>query len=113
MASLSAFQAAKISWLTVAEGCLVACMADILVETDNLPAMQATKQPSATVNQEIFAAWEALNDADGFTPYMDYATPTFFDDFSGAVQRLMAGKLEPDAFTKSVQEDYAKFVDKQ
>ena len=42
---------------------------------------------------------------------MDYATPTFYDDFSGAVQRLMAGKLKPDAFTKSVQEDYAKFTD--
>ncbi len=87
--------------------------ADMLVETDNLPAMQATKQPSATVNQEIFAAWKALNDADGFTPYMDYATPTFYDDFSGAVQRLLAGKVKPDAFTKSVQEDYAKFADKQ
>ena len=87
--------------------------ADVLVETDNLPAMQATKQPAAAVQQEIFAAWKALNDADGFTPYMDYATPTFYDDFSGAVQRLMAGKVEPEAFTKAVQEDYAKFADKQ
>ena len=49
--------------------------------------------------------------ADGLTPYIDYATPTFYDDFSGAVQRLLAGKLEPDAFTKAVQEDYAKFTD--
>jgi raffinose/stachyose/melibiose transport system substrate-binding protein len=87
--------------------------ADVLVETDNLPAMQATKQPAAPVQQEIFAAWKALNDADGFTPYMDYATPTFYDDFSGAVQRLLAGKVKPDAFTKAVQEDYAKFADKQ
>ena len=87
--------------------------ADVLVETDNLPAMQATKQPTAPVNQDIFAAWKALNDADGLTPYMDYATPTFYDDFSGAVQRLLAGKVKPDAFTKSVQEDYAKFADKQ
>ena len=52
-----------------------------------------------------------LSDNDGLTPYIDYATPTFYDDFSGAVQRLMAGKLKPDAFTKSVQEDYAKFTD--
>jgi raffinose/stachyose/melibiose transport system substrate-binding protein len=43
---------------------------------------------------------------------MDYATPTFYDDFSGAVQKLMAGKVKPDAFTKGVQQDYAKFVDK-
>jgi raffinose/stachyose/melibiose transport system substrate-binding protein len=86
--------------------------ADVLVETDNLPAMQASKQPASAVNRDVFAAWKTLNDADGFTPYMDYATPTFYDDFSGAVQRLMAGKTKPDAFTKSVQGDYAKFADK-
>ena len=85
--------------------------ADALVETDNLPAMEATKQPTAPVNKEIFAAWKQLNDADGLTPYMDYATPTFFDDFSGAVQRLLGGKLTPEAFTKAVQGDYAKFTD--
>jgi raffinose/stachyose/melibiose transport system substrate-binding protein len=41
---------------------------------------------------------------------MDYATPTFYDDFSGAVQRLLAGKVKPKAFTQSVQGDYAKFT---
>ena len=86
--------------------------ADVQVETDNLPATQATTEPSAPVQKDIFAAWKALNDTDGLSPYMDYATPTFYDDFSGAVQKLLAGKLEPTAFTKSVQEDYAKFADK-
>jgi raffinose/stachyose/melibiose transport system substrate-binding protein len=85
--------------------------ADVQVETDNLPATQATTEPSAPVQKEIFAAWKQLNDTDGLTPYMDYATPTFYDDFSGAVQKLLAGKTSPDAFTKSVQEDYAKFAD--
>ena len=85
--------------------------ADVQVETDNLPATQATTEPSAPVQKEIFAAWKQLNDTDGLTPYMDYATPTFYDDFSGAVQKLLAGKTSPDAFTKSVQEEYAKFAD--
>jgi raffinose/stachyose/melibiose transport system substrate-binding protein len=85
--------------------------ADVQVETDNLPATQPTTQPAAPVQKEIFAAWKQLNDTDGLTPYMDYATPTFYDDFSGAVQKLLAGKLKPDAFTKSVQEQYAKFAD--
>jgi raffinose/stachyose/melibiose transport system substrate-binding protein len=85
--------------------------ADVLVETDNLPAMQATKQPSSPANRDVFAAWKQLSETDGLTPYMDYATPTFYDDFSGAVQRLLGGKLTPDAFTKGVQESYAKFTD--
>ncbi|MEO8686800.1 MAG: extracellular solute-binding protein [Solirubrobacteraceae bacterium] len=85
---------------------------DVLVETDNLPAMAATRQPASAVNKDVFAAWKTLNDAEGLTPYMDYATPTFYDDFSGAVQRLLAGKVAPKAFTKAVQSDYAKFTDK-
>ena len=85
--------------------------ADVQVATDNLPAMEANTQPSSPVSKDVFAAWKTLSDNDGLSPYIDYATPTFFDDFSGAVQRLLAGKVKPDAFTKSVQEDYAKFAD--
>jgi raffinose/stachyose/melibiose transport system substrate-binding protein len=97
--------AAYIDFITNAQA------ADVLVKTDNLPAMQASSQPSKPVQKEIFAAWKQLSDTDGLTPYMDYATPTFYDDFSGAVQKLLAGKLKPDAFAKSVQGDYAKFAD--
>jgi raffinose/stachyose/melibiose transport system substrate-binding protein len=85
--------------------------ADVQVETDNLPATQPTIEPKTPVQKEIFAAWKQLNDTDGLTPYMDYATPTFYDDFSGAVQRLLGGKLSPDAFTKAVQAKYAEFTD--
>jgi raffinose/stachyose/melibiose transport system substrate-binding protein len=86
--------------------------ANVLVKTDNLPAMQASVQPTAPAQKDIFAAWKQLSETDGLTPYMDYATPTFYDDFSGAVQKLLGGKLQPDAFTKSVQDDYAKFTSK-
>jgi raffinose/stachyose/melibiose transport system substrate-binding protein len=98
--------AAYIDFITNADA------ARIQVETDNLPAMKTDAQPTTPVGKEIFAAWKQLNETDGLTPYMDYATPTFYDDFSGAVQRLMGGKLQPNAFTKDVQSDYAKFTDK-
>jgi raffinose/stachyose/melibiose transport system substrate-binding protein len=98
--------AAYLDFLTNAEA------ADVQVETGNLPAMAASVRPKAPVFQDIFTAWKDLSENDGLTPYMDYATPTFYDDFSGAVQKLMAGKVKPDAFTKGVQKDYAKFVDK-
>jgi raffinose/stachyose/melibiose transport system substrate-binding protein len=83
----------------------------VLVDTNNLPAMKTDVQLTGKIGQEVSAAWQALNDADGLTPYMDYATPSFYEDFSGAVQRLLGGKLSPDAFTKAVQADYAKFTD--
>ena len=96
--------AAYIDFLTNAKA------ADIQVETDNLPATAANAQPSSRVGKEISAAWKQLSDSDGLTPYIDYATPTFYDDFSGAVQKLLAGKLKPDAFTKGVEGDYSKFT---
>ena len=82
--------------------------ASVLVETDNLPAMATDVQPEGSLGQDVFAAWQALNEADGFTPYIDYATPTFYDDFSAAVQRLMPGRLEPPEFVEDVQSDYTK-----
>jgi raffinose/stachyose/melibiose transport system substrate-binding protein len=100
--------AAYIDFLTNAEA------ADVQVETGNLPAMAgASVRSKAPAVQDIFTAWKDLGESDGLTPYMDYATPTCYDDFSGAVQKLMAGKLKPGAFTKAVQDDYAKFTDKQ
>ena len=83
----------------------------VLVETNNLPAMPTDAQPAGALSQEVFTAWQALNEAEGLTPYIDYATPTFFDDFAGAVQKLLPGRTAPDAFVKDVESDYSKFTD--
>ena len=45
-------------------------------------------------------------------PYLDYATPTFYDEITAAIQRLLAGKTKPGEFTQSVQDGYAKFAEK-
>jgi raffinose/stachyose/melibiose transport system substrate-binding protein len=96
--------AAYIDFLTNPEA------AQVLVETDNLPAMKTDAQPSGGVSQEVSEAWRALNDADGLTPYIDYATPTFYDDFSGGVQRLLPGRLSPKEFVDDMQAKYGKFT---
>ena len=44
-------------------------------------------------------------------PYLDYATPSFYDEITAAIQRLLAGKLEPGEFTRDVQDGYAKFTE--
>jgi raffinose/stachyose/melibiose transport system substrate-binding protein len=96
--------AAYIDFITNSEA------AKVLVETDNLPAMPTSAQPASAVSKDVFAAWKSVNDAEGLTPYMDYATPTFYDDFSGAVQKLLARKVKPKAFTQGVEGDYSKFT---
>jgi raffinose/stachyose/melibiose transport system substrate-binding protein len=81
----------------------------VLVETGNLPAMAATAEPATAAGEDIFAAWRSLSEQDGLVPYLDYATPGFYDDITAAVQRLLAGRVEPDAFTAELQESYAEF----
>ena len=41
--------------------------------------------------------------------YMDWATPTFYDTVTAAIQELMGGKLTPTAFAKKLDADYLKF----
>ena len=83
----------------------------VLVDTDNLPAMKTEAQPSGGVSQEVTQAWKTLNEKQGLVPYLDYATPTFYDDVSGAIQRLLAEKDQPKGFTQDVQKDYSKFTE--
>jgi raffinose/stachyose/melibiose transport system substrate-binding protein len=77
----------------------------VLAQTDNLPAMKYdAPAPTGALTKDVFAAWNALGDADGLIPYADYTTPTFGDDLGGAIQQMLAGKDAPAAFTKDVQD---------
>ena len=96
--------AAYIDFLTDANA------ADVLVETGNLPAMPASAQPQGAAGEDIFEAWRTLADADGIVPYLDYATPTFYDTITAGVQQLMAGRESPSEFTETLQEDFEKFT---
>jgi raffinose/stachyose/melibiose transport system substrate-binding protein len=88
--------------------------AKVLAETDNLPAMPVEESaiPSG-LPAEVFEAWSRLNESDGLIPYLDYATPTFFDDISGAIQELLGGKSDPQQFTSGVEGKFREFADEQ
>ena len=96
--------AAYIDFLTNAEA------GQVLVDTNNLPAMKTDAAPSGGVSADVDKAWKTLNEADGFVPYIDYATPTFYDDISGGVQKLLGEKQDPSGFTSSLEKDYTKFT---
>jgi raffinose/stachyose/melibiose transport system substrate-binding protein len=85
--------------------------AKVLAETNNLPAMPVDPSavPQSGVSADVFAAWKSLNQADGLIPYLDYTTPTFYDDISAEIQRLLAGKDTPSQFTKNVQAAFDKW----
>jgi raffinose/stachyose/melibiose transport system substrate-binding protein len=86
--------------------------AKVLAETGNLPAMpvDASAIPSG-LPADVFAAWEKLSSSDGLIPYLDYTTPTFYDDISAAIQQLLAGKDDPAQFTSGVEDKYKQFTE--
>jgi raffinose/stachyose/melibiose transport system substrate-binding protein len=85
----------------------------VLAATGNLPAMETDAQATGPLAQEVQEAWFTLAEEQGMIPYLDYATPSFYDAITASVQRLLAGKLEPGEFTRELQADYAKFTDDQ
>jgi raffinose/stachyose/melibiose transport system substrate-binding protein len=82
----------------------------VLTDTNNLPAMKGAPAPSSGLAADVATSWAKLNEADGVIPYLDYTTPTFYDDISSAIQKLLAGKEDPAAFTKGVQAKYDKWA---
>jgi raffinose/stachyose/melibiose transport system substrate-binding protein len=93
--------AAYIDFLTDANA------AKVMVDTDNLPAQKGAPTPSGGLSADAAAAWQKLNQVDGIIPYLDYTTPTFYDDITAAIQELLGGKLTPSQFTSAVQKKYA------
>jgi raffinose/stachyose/melibiose transport system substrate-binding protein len=96
--------AAYIDFLTNADA------ARVLVQTGNLPAMPTNARPTGAAGEEVFKAWSALRESDGLVPYLDYATPKFYDDITASVQRLLAGREDAEEFTAGLQGDYEKFT---
>ncbi|GAA3628232.1 extracellular solute-binding protein [Microlunatus ginsengisoli] len=84
---------------------------EVLVKTGNLPAVvpDSDKPAAGTLAAAITDSYVAISKSNGITPYLDYATPTFYDTLTAAAQDLVAGKQTPQQFTQTLQDDYAKF----
>ena len=83
----------------------------VLLDTGNFPALlPAGWTPKAgTLIADVAATWKGISDANGLTPWLDQATFTFYDTLSAAAQDLITGKKTPEAFTQTLQKDYAEF----
>jgi raffinose/stachyose/melibiose transport system substrate-binding protein len=82
------------------------------VPTGQLPLSTAPTpslvQPG-TVLGDVLDAASAVTDANGVVPYEDWATPTFYDTMTAAIQELMVNQITPEEFVAKIQRDYADF----
>ncbi|MFC0602371.1 extracellular solute-binding protein [Streptomyces palmae] len=86
--------------------------ADVMTRNGVLPAVPgraADRVPPQSADGQMIAGWRRLSAADGLVPYLDYTTPTSYDTLSESLQGVIAGRLSPERFTTTVQEDYDAF----
>ena len=78
----------------------------------NLPIVDgdAVQPPAGSVTNDVYDAWHTVSQDDGVTPYLDYATPTFYDTLTASLQDLIGGHTTPQKFTASLQQDYSDFL---
>jgi raffinose/stachyose/melibiose transport system substrate-binding protein len=97
--------AAYIDWMTSAHA------ADLLLPTGVIPLSVGSTPsvPGGTVLADVVNAATAVSGANGMVPYLDWATPTFYDTTTAAIQELMALRITPQEFVASVQADYSDF----
>lgn len=82
--------------------------AKVIQAAGDVPAI-VVKQKPAGVKGDALSGWAKLSTTNAMAGYMDWATPTFYDTVTAAIQELMAGKLTPTAFAKKLDADYLKF----
>lgn len=87
----------------------------LLLDTGNLPTVLPSgyePQPG-TVAADIATQYRNVQEANGEVPYLDYATPTFYDTITAAMQELLGGQSTPQQFVDTLQKDYADFLASQ
>lgn len=77
-----------------------------VAETGNLPVVEAENQEASGLQSEIFQAWAQASEDDLLVPYLDYATETFYDTLTAAVQDLLSGQAAPDQFLETLEGEY-------
>ncbi len=97
--------AAYIDWMTSDHA------SELLVPTGQLPLSKtetASIEPG-TVLADVVDAARQVSEANGVVPYEDWATPTFYDTMTAAIQELMVSRISPEDFAAKVQADYEEF----
>jgi raffinose/stachyose/melibiose transport system substrate-binding protein len=84
---------------------------DLLTQVGQLPL--STSAPASvrpgTVLADVVQAANDVTAANGVVPYLDWATPTFYDTITAGIQELMADRITPQEFVQAAEQDYGDF----
>jgi raffinose/stachyose/melibiose transport system substrate-binding protein len=98
--------AAYIDWMTSDQA------GQMLVPTGEIPLYSGAtvaSVPAGTLLSEVLDAAAKVNASNGLVPYEDWATPTFYNSLTAAIQELMGLRITPEEFASQIEADYSKF----
>jgi len=83
------------------------------IDAGLLPAgeIPEDKITADTLSGDLYSNWNQALADDAVGHYLDWATPDFYDILTGELQKLLAGEVDAEAFTKALQEAYASSFD--
>ena len=86
---------------------------ELFLDAGILPAgeIPTDRIEDATVAGDVYRAWNTALANDAIGHYLDWATPEFYDVLTAALQKLLAGEIEPEPFTTALQLAYASSFD--
>jgi raffinose/stachyose/melibiose transport system substrate-binding protein len=86
--------------------------AELWIEAGFVPVQPVGDDAVAegTLFADLVSAWRHLNETDGVGHYLDWATPTFYDTITSALQELLGKQITPEEFVTRLHEDYMAFV---
>src|SRR5699024_4138839 len=83
----------------------------ILAETGNMPVVEtAEHMPAGGLQADIYCAYGGVTENGALVPYLDWATPTMSDTLGQALQGLMGGQMDVEAFLETLETDYTEFL---
>jgi len=82
----------------------------MIQEAGNLPVVGGKADAATGAAADVLTAWTTAGEQDALVPYLDYATPDFYDLLTAQVQELGNGTVDDAAFLSTLEDEYSSFV---
>jgi raffinose/stachyose/melibiose transport system substrate-binding protein len=85
--------------------------AAIIAESGDLPANQGGSftPPAGSLSADLSSSIERVLKSGTLVPYLDYATPSFYDVITAQLQQVTAGRTSPDEAASALQKEAETF----
>jgi raffinose/stachyose/melibiose transport system substrate-binding protein len=82
----------------------------MIQDAGNLPVVGGTADGASGAAADVLDAWSTAGQQDALVPYLDYATPDFYDLLTAQVQELGNGSVDDQKFLSTLEDEYTGFV---